>query len=56
MGIAVSTMAKPEEDELVDSEKSVYHWCQEGKIDEVKKRLQEEKINQLDEEVGLVNL
>ena len=56
MGVGVSTMSA-DEDEIPDEEKSVFDWCKEGNLDQVKKFLADSKddeVNKRDEEVQRV--
>lgn len=52
LGVGVSTLAGNAEEELSDQQKSIFDWCKEGNIDQVRQLLSHEgtNINQMDEE------
>eukprot|EP00057_Strongylocentrotus_purpuratus_P031217 XP_783927.4 PREDICTED: acyl-CoA-binding domain-containing protein 6 [Strongylocentrotus purpuratus] len=51
-GLGVSTMLVEEEEELSDQEKSIFDWCKEGDVDQVRLLLSNEgtNIEQVDED------
>ena len=52
MGVAVSTMRRPDDDHMTDERKTVFDWCKDGVVGQVVDRLQQEHdVDATDENV-----